>query len=214
MASRSPDKRPVKKNAPRPNFSRAVRLLIRDIAKNVPAFAKVKAENVLVVAGEARRASRATIRPTRFQENASLLSPDGKQRKPRIAFRGRKILYVLTLRPLFFRTGGAEKRIETILHELFHLSPKFDGTLASERRHSAMDAAAFEAALRPIVKRYLAACSQEHVERFSFNGEVRVRQWLEKPPRVLRVGSRQRRLYDERQTFLAPVRMFTRATRH
>lgn len=214
MASQVPDKPPAKKNAPRPNFSRAVRLLIRDIAKNVPEFAKVRSENVLVVAGEARRASRATIRPTRFQDTASLRSTDGKQRKPRIAFRGRKILYVLTLRPLFFRTGGAEKRIETILHELFHLSPAFDGTLASDRRHSVMDAAAFEAALRPMVKRYLALCAQEHVERFSFNGEVRVRQWLEKPPRALRVNTRQRRLYDERQTFLAPVRMFTRATRH
>lgn len=214
MTARRSDKRPGKATSARPNFSRAVRLLIRDIAKQMPEFSKVRAENVLVVAGEARRASRATIRPTRFQETGTLRSSDGKLRKPRLSFRGKKILYVLTLRPLFFRTGAAEKRIETVLHELFHLSPAFDGTLAADRRHAAMDAEAFEAALRPIVKRYLAACAQEHIDRFSFNGEVRVRQWLEKPPRALRVESRQRRLYDERQTFLAPVQMITRETRH
>lgn len=202
------------KGVSRPNFSRAVRLLIRDISRRVPEFAKVRSDSVLVVAGEARRASRATIRPTRFQDTATLRSKDGHLRKPRLTFRGRKILYVLTLRPLFFRTGGADKRIETILHELFHLSPAFNGTLAMERRHSVMDAAAFEEALRPIVKRYLAVCPQEHLDRFSFNGEVRVRHWLEKPPRALRIESRQRRHYDERHTFLAPVRMVTRSTRH
>lgn len=214
MASHDPDNRPVKSHAPRPNFSRAVRLLIRDISKNVPEFAQVRAEAVLVVGGEARRASRATIRPTRFQDTGTARSADGRHRKPTVSFRGRKIRYVLTLRPLFFRTGGAEKRIETILHELFHLSPEFDGTLDPNRRHSVLNAEAFEAALRPIVKRYLAVCPQEHIDRFSFNGEVRVRQWLEKPPRMIRIGSRQRKLYDERQTFLAPVRMFTRETRH
>lgn len=205
---------PAGRRVMRPNFSRAVRLLIREIARRLPEFSKVRSENILVIAGEARRASRATIRPTRFQDTATLRSKDGRLRKPRLTFRGRKILYVLTLRPLFFRTGGVEKRIETIIHELFHLSPAFDGTLASERRHAVMDAAAFEAALRPLVKRFLAECPQEHLDRFAFNGEVRVRHWLEKPPRALRLGSRQRRHYDEKQTFLAPVRMITRSTRH
>ena len=44
----------------RPNLSRVVRLLIRDIARRLPELAHVRAERVLVVAGEARRRSRAT----------------------------------------------------------------------------------------------------------------------------------------------------------
>lgn len=214
MSKSSPKAKRSVRERPRPNFSRAVRLLIRDVARHLPEFAHVRAESVLVVAGEARRASRATIRPTRFADTATLRSKDGRHRKPRLSFRGRKILYVLTLRPLFFRTGGAEKRIETIIHELFHTSTRFDGTLAEERRHAVMGAEEFEAALRPLVRRFIAACPQEHIDRFAFDGEVRVRQWLEKPPRLMRIATAQRRHYDERHTFLGPVRMFTRQTRH
>jgi predicted metallopeptidase len=202
-----------RKSRTRPNLSRQVRLLIRDIARRVPELAHVRADRVLVVAGEARRASRATIRPLRFP--GGLLHAPGKEtRKPRVWFRGRKILYVITLRPLFFRSSTAEKRIETIIHELFHASSAFDGSLDPQRRHEALRAPAFEGSLRPLVKRYLAKCPAKSIERVAINGEVAVRQWLERPPTSYKRGSRVRKRYDETQTFLGPVRMITRQTRH
>jgi hypothetical protein len=200
--------------AKRPNLSRAVRLLIRDVARRVPEFAHVRADQLLVVAGEARRASRATIRPLRFQDTGRLTSKRGTLRKPRIRFKGHDVLYVITLRPLFFRASTPETRVETVLHELFHVSEAFDGTLDPARRHAALPAEAFDRAFRPIVKRYLASCPDEVLARLAVDGEVLVRQWLEKPPRLLKKGSRQRRSYDDRQTFLGPVRMITRSTRH
>lgn len=189
-------------------------MLIRDVARQLEELAHVKADRVLVVAGEARRKSRATVRPMRFQETATLRSHDGRLLKPKVVFKGREILYVITLRPLFFRTASAEKRIETILHELFHVSRRFDGTLDPDRRHSSLDAADFERSLRPIVKRYLARCPQDLLDRLGVDGEVLVRHWLEKPPRAFKPGSRQRRRYEDRHTFLGPVRMITRHTRH
>lgn len=197
----------------RPNFSRIVRQLVRDIARHVPELRHVRSENILVVAGEARRASRATIRPMRFPNGRRLL-PAEKRRKPRVTFRGKEILYVMILRPLFFQNSTAEKRIETVIHELFHVSNAFDGTLDPLRRHSALKRPAFEHALRPLVKRYLALCPAETLARFAHNGEVRVRQWLEKPPNSYRSQSNGRRRYDDAQTFLGPVRMHTRQTRH
>jgi len=197
----------------RPNLSRLVRLLIRDIARRLPELAHVRAERVLVVAGEARRASRATIRPMRFP-NGTLRSDSGKRRKPAMRFRGRNILYVITLRPLFFRSSTPEKRVETIIHELFHAAPAFDGTLDPTHRHAVLGGPAFEKALRPLVKRYLAACSPDMLASISFNAEVCVRQWLEKPPNTFAPGRAVRRSYDESQTFLGPVRMLTRHLRH
>lgn len=205
-----------RKRRRRPNLSRAVRLLIRDIARRLPELAHVRAENVLVVAGEARRASRATIRPMHFSESRGPLSRNGERRKARVTFRGRHILYVLTLRPLFFRSSSPEKRVETILHELFHLGARFDGTLDPSRRHSALPAREFEKLFRPLVKRYLARCPAATLERFAFSGEVDVRQWLEKPATSYpaRKRSRDRRVFTEEQTFLGTVRMITRQTRH
>jgi hypothetical protein len=197
----------------RPNLSRQVRLLIRDIARRVPELAHVRADRVLVVAGEARRASRATIRPLRFPGGLAR-KPGSELRKPRVRFRGRKILYVITLRPLFFRASTAEQRIETVIHELFHTAAEFDGSLDPARRHQALKGSAFESSLRPLVKRYLAKCSAKSIARVSMNGEVLVRQWLERPPTSYRPGVRVRRRYDESQTFLGPVRMITRQTRH
>jgi predicted metallopeptidase len=198
----------------RPNVSRAVRLLIRDISRQLPEFSHVRSDRILVVAGEARRASRATIRPMRFPETGARHSKHKQLWKPRVTFRGQPILYVITLRPLFFRNSSVDQRIETILHELFHLSQTFNGTLDPQRRHSVLNRTAFSNALRPLIRRYLALCPEELRDRLAFNGEVRVRQWLEKPPRTYRRGSRQRRVYDETQTFLGPVRMITRTTRH
>jgi hypothetical protein len=185
---------------------------MRDIARRVPELQHVRAERILVVAGEARRASRATIRPLRFPDGKRV-APDGR-RRPWVSFRNRRILYVLTLRPLFFRSSTAEKRVETIVHEMFHVAPAFNGSLDPARRHANLRPAAFESALRPLVKRYLATCHSRMLERMAVNGEVMVRQWLEKPPSSYRAKSRVRRSYDEAQTFLGPVKMITRQTRH
>jgi hypothetical protein len=124
------------------------------------------------------------------------------------------VLYVMTLRPLFFRASTPEKRVETVIHELFHASAAFDGTLDPARRHAAMPGPLFQRALRPLVKRYLAVCPPEVLARLAVDGEVLVRQWLERPPGSYRPGSGARPAYDETQTFLGPVRMITRAARH
>ncbi len=205
---------PPERRQRRPNVSRAVRLLIRDVARHLPEFRHVRAEQVLVVAGEARRTSRATIRPLRFADTGKRRSSTTSRRKPMVSFRGKTVLYIITLRPLFFRASSAEKRVETIIHELFHMNALFNGTLDPAHRHSVLNGPAFEKALRPLVKRYLATCSAETIARLAHNGDVLVRQWLEKPSITYRPGSKERSRYSEAQTFLGPVRMITRSTRH
>ena len=199
--------------ARRTNITKAVRGVLRDMARTLPELAHVRADRVLVVSGEARRNSRATIRPLRFPDG-SKTSKDGRRRKPSVRFKGKAILYVLTLRPLFFRASTAEKRVETLLHELFHASTRFDGTLAPDRRHRALPADAFEKAFRPLVKRYLAACDAHVLDVLRTNGEVLARQWLEKPASSYGQKSKHRTRFDDAQTFLGPVRMVTRPTRH
>jgi len=197
--------------AARPDITALVQALIRDVAGRIPEFAHVRASRVLVVAGEARRASRATVRPMSF-ENGRRTSASGKQRKPLVVVGGRRILYVITLRPLFFRDATPQMRVATVLHELFHVSPRFDGTLDRARRHSAMPGGEFSRRFHPLVERYLESCPDSLLDGFAYDGTARATQWLEKPASSYPLGRRGagRRIYSERQLFAAPVRMITR----
>ena len=193
----------------RPNFNKAVRALLRDVALAMPEFTHVRPTRVLVVAGEARRASRGTVKPLAFRGGKATDSHG--RRKPVVKVRGKRMLYCVTLRPLFFLDSTPEERVETLLHELFHVSRRFDGTLHAGRRHAVLGPA-FEKRFRPLVERYLARCPAAILAPFAQDGEVRVLQWRERPPAALAPGrARGRRVYTEAQLFYGPVRMATGA---
>ena len=199
-----------------PNITLGVRRIIRDVSRRLPEFSHIRASSILVVAGEARRRSRATIRPMRFATTRERRSSTGLRRKPEVRFRGNRILYVITLRPMFFRESTPEQRLQTIVHELFHISKRFDGTLHSERRHE-RSGERFQRRLKPLVREYVSQIPSEHMDLLSHDGLALARQWLERPVSSYRAGARNgkqryrgRRVYDEQQTFLGPIMMITR----
>lgn len=194
------------------NMTLAVKRLIRDLAARAPELAHVRASRVLVVAGEARRASRATIRPAHYRDTRA--RDGGARRKPLIRVRGRKMLYVITLRPLWFVRSTPRERIHTIVHELYHASVRFDGTLHRARRHSRLPLTTYDRIVRGIVDRYLAAAPSEIVAPFAVTGLVRARMWLERPAASYRADDyRGRRVYTEAQLFVGVVEMGTRKAR-
>jgi len=192
----------------RPNMTLAVKRLIRDVAVRMPEFAHVKASRVLVVAGEARRASRATIRPAHFEHTRGRGGAGGR-RKPLVRIKGRKILYIVTLRPRWFVDSTPSQRVATILHELYHASQRFDGTLHRGRVHARMPRGRYERRIRALRDRYLAGAPETVVAPFAHHGVAKVRMWLERPGGYYRVGAYAgRRTYTERQLFhgLMPMR--------
>jgi hypothetical protein len=191
----------------RPNLNKAVRALIRDIAARLPEFSHVKASRVLVIAGEARRASRGTVKPLCFRGGRS--TDRSGRRKPIIRIKGKRMLYCITLRPLFFRASTPKSRVETVMHELFHMSRRFDGTLHAGRRHSVLGKD-FPRRLRPLVRRYLKQCPKEVLAPFAYSGELKVLQWLERPGHAYIPGTpRVRKVYTEEQLFYGISRMVT-----
>ncbi|MBU8900489.1 hypothetical protein DRW03_30360 [Corallococcus sp. H22C18031201] len=197
----------------RPNFNKTLRALIRDIAARMPEFSHVKASRILVVAGEARRASRGTVKPLCFRGGRA--ADRAGRRKPVVRIRGRRMLYCITLRPLFFRGSTAQARVETVIHELFHMSRRFDGTLHAGRRHAVLGAE-FSRKLRPLVRRYLKVCPVELLSELAHTGEVRIFQWLERPGPAYHPGARSRRVrkvYTEEQLYFGIARMVTRKPR-
>jgi predicted metallopeptidase len=192
--------------ARRPNLTLAVKRLIRDAVQRLPEFAHIRASRILVVAGEARRASRATIRPAHFK--ATRRRTGAGRQKPLVQVKGRKILYVITLRPLWFLASTPEERVATVLHELYHASTRFDGTLHSARRHAKLPPRTFSRRVRALRDRYLAEAPEEVVAPFRHRGLVRVRMWLEKPGGAFQPGEYTgRRIYTEKQLFYGVMPM-------
>jgi hypothetical protein len=186
----------------------AVKRLIRDVARTLPEFSHIRASRVLVVAGEARRASRASIRPAQVRERDALQRPGA--RKPEIRVAGKRILYVVTLRPLWFVGSTAEQRIATVLHELYHASLRFDGTLHAGRRHALLPRSRYDARIRRLRDRYHAQVPGA-LAPFAHEGVVRVRRWLERPSAwVDDDEGAGRSSYGERQLFVGYMPMTVR----
>ena len=182
---------------PRQNATLLCRKVVDDMSRKLPEMAHVQAARILFVAGEARRSSRATVRGL------------GKSGRPAIKLAGKRALYLVTLRPKFFRASTPEERVETLLHELFHVSSLFDGTLAEDRRHAQLPRRRFDALVRPLLKRYLTAGDAGLLAGLAHNGEVVARQWLERP-----TSKGGRRVYTEKQLFIGPVVMITKRKLH
>jgi predicted metallopeptidase len=177
---------------PRPNATLLCRRLVADMARILPELSHVDAARILFVAGEARRASRATVKAL------------GRKGRPEVRLSGLRALYCITLRPKFFRASTPEQRLATLLHELLHISPRFDGSLHEGHRHGAISNPRFAALLAPLVQRYLEAGDKALLALLAHDGEVLARQWLERP-----TGKGGRALYTERELFVGPVQMLT-----
>ena len=176
---------------PRPNATLLCRRIAADMASKIPELAHVRPGRILFVAGEARRGSRATIRPLGHSK---------------IVLKRRRAMYCVTLRPRFFRASTPEQRVSTLLHELLHISPAFDGRLDPARRHAALPKGKFDALLRPLVRRYLAAGDPALLGGLAYHGEANARQWLERPT----TRRSRAQTYTEKHLFLGPVQMITR----
>lgn len=193
---------------PLPDLDLAIHAFMLHVREHVEGFAHLRPHQILVVAGEARRASRATIKPLTFaggnQQDAS------GRRKPEVRVDGWQMRYCITLRPLFFRNSTPQTRVGTLLHELFHISPTFDGTLDPERRHDRLGPR-FATLFRPVRDACLATLPEALLLPFAHHGEVRVRQWVERPgASVSRTARLDRSLYTEAQLFRARVFQVTR----
>lgn len=171
----------------------AFRALIADLAAAHPAeLGHLDPRSILVIAGAARGEARASIRPMTFGG-----SPPrrvyGDFQKPRIEVGGHEILYELCLRPRYFLGGSGAERLLIFLHELWHISPRFDGSLAEDRRHriaGEREAATIEALARAFSPQGLAARVLDH------QGELLVPAWLSRPPSRAPKGRVMREYHD------------------
>jgi predicted metallopeptidase len=116
------------------DFTGNMTLLVKDIVKIHPYFSHIKPENILVVVSPSNGSSHgvvAKLRPLRFNEGSKTRVIRGSEYVvPEININGNNILYVLYfLLPRYLNYGKLENKVATVLHELHHISPLFNGDI-------------------------------------------------------------------------------------
>jgi predicted metallopeptidase len=112
--------------------------LCEDIVRRTPLLAHVDLSRLLFSIAVARNGRRhglqARVTPLRFSGGALATIHRGKAYQvQRIVYNRREILYLVTFVLPRFLNRDFDDKLVTIFHELYHISPAFDGDL---RRHN------------------------------------------------------------------------------
>jgi len=180
----------------RPTLAPALHRLCALLARQLPGLQSVDTSQIQIVAGQARGSARASIR--------SLCHPEVPLR---VRLQHRHLLYELTLRPRWFRQSSPERRLESLVHELWHIDPDRIGGLAVAHQH--LNIARRD--VRREVDQLLAVAGTRidpaAAACLAWHGEVLMPAWLTRP--VLTGEPQRRRCYGQRDLFLQPVMMIT-----
>ena len=146
------------------DFTAAMTRLCGDIVARLDEFRHIRLDRVAVTFAQARRrvphGLQAKLTPLRFEGGALVTHRAGRPWTVQRLFQGeREMLYILTFYlPRFLDHTFREKMI-TVFHELYHISPRFDGDIRRMNgryhvhSHSQQD---YDRLMEQFVDRYLA----------------------------------------------------------
>lgn len=157
------------------NFTGAIRRVCHEIVQLTPELAHVDLERVAISFSQARKAGTyglfASLTPLRFAGGADTTLRYGRKYAIQ-RFRGsdgREFLYILTFCLPRFADLCLREKLITIFHELWHISPCFDGDI---RRHAGRcyahtsSQAEFDEAMGVLADRWLAKDPPEELWGF------------------------------------------------
>ena len=126
---------------PEINLSDVIQHLIHEISTGIPLFSHIDARRITVCIASGRDGRGGLcgkLWPLRFQEGHSVIRHGGRlYQAPEFARDGIPQLYIVYFyMPRFFDRPPREK-INIILHELYHISPSFDGDIRRMGRKKA-----------------------------------------------------------------------------
>lgn len=116
------------------DYSRQMHRLIRLIAERSPEFRHINADRVLVSLTPARNNSsyglHGKLVPLRFERGRPRKKVQGTTYSmPRIEIGGHKMLYIIYFCLPRFQDQTFDDKLSTVFHEMYHISPEFDGDL-------------------------------------------------------------------------------------
>ena len=148
------------------DFSQHMRRLCEDIVGRLPEFAHVDLSRVAITFAQARVAGRhglqAKLTPLRFRDGQQTELRRGRRyRVEPVVLDGREMLYILTFYLPRFLNHSRQEKLSTVLHELYHVSPRCDGDIRrmpGRNYAHAHSRATYDSHMDRFVDAYLAAC--------------------------------------------------------
>ena len=156
------------------DFTSAMRRLCEDITQRLAEFEHVRMEQVAVTFAQARRrvsyGLQAKLTPLRFEGGELVTRRRGKMWTIQRWYAGDvEMLYILTFYlPRFLEQSFREKLI-TVMHELYHIGPGFDGDIRRLPGHYHVHSHSqkeYDRQMDYLVDRYLATNPPEALYRF------------------------------------------------
>jgi len=134
MLQKNPDKNSVAGF----DFTGNMTLLVDDIVKTHPFFKHIRINEILVAISPSngtRNGVVAKLRPMLFEGGSRTKLVRGIEfEAPEVIINSKKILYIVYFHlPRFLNHGDHKTKLATVLHELHHISPLFNGDI---RRYS------------------------------------------------------------------------------
>ena len=156
------------------DFTRDTRALMEDIAATCGELRHVDMGRVAVAFSQARYASlggvQAIIRPLRFPNGDRVLQrANATYQMPRVVLNGVEMLYVVEFRLPRFLCQTFDEKMATVVHEMYHVSPAFDGTLrrfAGGKPHHSGSRKRYQALMGQIARGYLARTQRPELHAF------------------------------------------------
>ena len=163
------------------DFCAAMRQLAGDMVSRLPELAHIDLSRVAISLNRARQDTRhgiyASLTPLKFEAGADeqILRGRPHAAEPLYDESGQEYLYILTFYLPRFLNTSLEEKLSTIIHELWHISPEFNGDF---RRHEGRCYAhgpsqkAYDALMDRLAQKWLSLDPPAHLYEFlSFDFE-------------------------------------------
>jgi hypothetical protein len=163
------------------HFNESMEELVTLIVRSVPEFQNIDTSRLLVSASfnRSRRSSGliAYVLPLKYREGSPVETRIRGKKEYHYAmlpyqYEGREILYILYFLLPRFQNLSLRDKLETVIHELYHINPSFNGDLRRLKGRSSIHGNSLEEydeKIRAITDRFLAMSPP--LENFSFLGE-------------------------------------------
>lgn len=156
------------------DFTKAMTALIDDVCLRVAEFSHIRSKQLLIGYVASRNNRRAgllaRVTPLRFAGGQMVKQARGRSYQvQQFTVDGNAILYIMAFCLPRFLNQSFDEKFTTIFHELFHISPSFDGDL---RRHHGRCAfhtnskSAFDAEMSKMARAYLAKGADPRLHNF------------------------------------------------
>lgn len=117
------------------NFTGKMRDVCEELVARLPELGHIRLENVAFAFAQAKNRSAygtyATLTPMRFEGGSMFTIKDGQRFTVRRLFtkQGSELLYIVTFYMPRFMDVDLLEKLSTIIHELYHISPDFNGDI-------------------------------------------------------------------------------------